>query len=227
MSQNLSRTCIPVPKIEDDCYDWWKRHEEKIAYAKHHKAKIVFLGDSITHFWTNESGPDYGEGLWAELYGTWPVLNLGCGFDRTQNLLWRIENGELAGQNPSLLVVNIGTNQFSITERYGGDTPEDAAAGIHCVVRTLHEKFPEAPILLMALFPRGGKFPEISETNRILRKMAESLPFVQLIDLTRKLGDAVGNPVPCFYQSDLCHLNRAGYELWAAALGPYLRPFAG
>lgn len=223
MSQSLPRTCIPVPKIEDDCYDWWKRHEDKLAYGKTHQSKIVFFGDSLTHFWTNESGPDYGAGLWAELYGNLPVWNLGYGFDRTQNVLWRIENGELEGQNPELVVVHIGTNQFSITERYGGDTPEEAAAGIHCVIRMLHEKFPAALILVMALFPRGGKLQEISETNRILHTTVRTLPFVKLIDLTRKLGDAEGNPIPHFYQPDFCHINRAGYEIWARAIAPHIK----
>ena len=223
MSQSLPRTCIPVPKIEDDCYDWWKRHEDKLAYGKTHQSKIVCFGDSITHFWTDESGPDYGAGLWAELYGTLPVWNLGYGFDRTQNVLWRIENGELEGQNPELLVVNIGTNQFSITERYSGDTPEDTAAGILQVLLALHEKSPAALILVMALFPRGGKLHEISETNRILCANVGALPFVKRIDLTAELGNAEGNPVPRFYQPDLCHINRAGYKIWAKAIAPYIK----
>lgn len=225
MNQDLPRTCIPVPKIEDDSYDWWKRHEDKLEYGKNHRSKVVFLGDSITHFWTGESGPDYGDGLWAELSGKLPIWNLGYGFDRTQNVLWRIENGELDGQNPELLVVNIGTNQFSITERYDGDTPENAAAGIRCVLRALHEKFPAALILTMALFPRGGKFSEISETNRLLYATVGTMPSVKLIDLTHKLGDTEGNPVSHFYQPDFCHINRAGYEIWAQALAPYLHPF--
>ena len=92
-SSRTARSCVPVPKIEEDCYDWWARHEEKCRTACSFRAEVVFLGDSLTHFWSGESGPDYGEGLWNELYGDLPVLNLGFGFDRTQNVLWRMAHG--------------------------------------------------------------------------------------------------------------------------------------
>jgi len=75
----------------------------------------------------------------------------------------------------------------------------------------------------MALFPRGGKLHEISETNRILRANVGALPFVKRIDLTTELGNAEGNPVPRFYQPDLCHINRAGYKIWAKAIAPYIK----
>ena len=221
-SSRTARSCVPVPKIEEDCYDWWARHEEKCRTACSFRAEVVFLGDSLTHFWSGESGPDYGEGLWNELYGDLPVLNLGFGFDRTQNVLWRMAHGELEKQSPSLFVVNIGTNQFSITPAYSGDTPEEAARGIVCVAEELHRRAPDALVLLMALFPRGNKVSEIRETNRILRAALPAMPFAEWVDLGGIFGDENGCPREWFYQADLCHLKRAGYQVWGNAIAPWI-----
>lgn len=226
MEKNI-RTLIPVPKIEEDCYDWYRRHEEKLAAVKKNPtAKIVFLGDSITHFWSGEeSGPGYGSEVWREYFSKLPVLNLGYGFDRTQNVLWRIDHGELDGLHPELFIVNIGTNQFSITPNYSGDTPEETFEGIRSVAELLHSRFPDAVMVQMALFPRGGKHDEIFETNRLLHRFAETAPYLHLIDLTGSLGDSAGNPIPECYQPDSCHLAPPGYKIWAEALMPYLMRF--
>ena len=218
---------IPVPGFEQDCYNWQERHDAKCAWAKAHRAKVIFFGDSITHYWTNEPGQNLSEGLWDELFSGEAVLNLGYGYDRTQNVLWRIANGEVEGQEPKMIVVNIGTNQFSISPNYDGDTPEVAAAGIRKVVETLHERFPEARLVVMNLFPRGGKEDKITGTNRLLRAMASEWDYVDMIDLTHRLGDAEGRSIPQYYRPDLCHLCRAGYRVWAEALKPYLARYAG
>lgn len=221
------RSIIPVPGFEKDSYDWPARHAEKICWVKENRAKVIFIGDSLTHFWTDESGSGHAEGLWQELFSGESVLNLGYGYDRTQNVLWRMENGELENQHPELIVLNIGTNQFSISENYDGDTPEAAVAGIRKVVETLHERFPAARMVLMALFPRGGKEENITAANRLLLPMAEGWDFVDVIDLTHVLGDAEGRAIPRFYKPDLCHLSRAGYRIWSEALKPYLAKYAG
>lgn len=224
----LPRSCVPVPKIEQDCYDWYARHADKTAWVQANRAEVVFIGDSLTHFW--EGGPadhDYGEGLWSESFAGRPVLNLGYGYDRTQNVLWRLEHGELAGQTPKLIVLNIGTNHCSISPNYDGDTPEVAVTGVAAVVAKLHEMCPEARLMVMALFPRGGKLPFISAANALLREKAAAWEFADLVDLTRRLGDAQGEPVARFYRPDLCHLCRAGYEIWLDAIAPYLARYAG
>ena len=126
----MSRSIVPVPGFEKDSYDWPERHAVKLAWVKENRADVIFFGDSLTHFWTAENGEGHSEGLWQELFSGEKVLNLGYGYDRTQNVLWRIANGEVANQDPKMIVVNIGTNQFSISPNYDGDTPETAVAGI-------------------------------------------------------------------------------------------------
>ena len=220
------RTVIPVPKIENDSYDWYARHEEKLAAVKADpSAKIIFLGDSITHFWSGETGTDYGSAVWRKYFTGLPVLNLGYGFDRTQNVLWRIEHGELDGLQPEIFIVNIGTNQFSITPNYSGDTPEETVEGIRCIDQLLHRRFPDAEIIQMALFPRRNKHDEIVETNRLLHLYAAATPYIHLIDLTGRLGDPEGNPIPEYFRPDQCHLASPGYQVWAEALMPHLTRF--
>ncbi len=215
------RSCIPVPKIENDCYDWYLRHEEKCRAVRREQYKAVLIGDSITHFWSGESGADHGSQVWREMTAGLPVLNLGYGFDRTQNVLWRLAHGELAGQSPELVVINIGTNQFSVTENYSGDTPEVAAAGVRRVWDIVRAMAPDAAIVAMALFPRGGKLTEITRVNRLLHEAAAGRDDLTLLDLSSQLGGPTGEPNPVNYQEDLCHLAEPGYRLWYAALRPF------
>ena len=216
---------IPVPGFEQDCYNWQERHDAKCAWAKAHRAKVIFFGESITHYWTNEPGQNLSEGLWDELFSGEAVLNLGYGYDRTQNVLWRIDHGEIANQSPDLIVINIGTNQFSISPRYSGDTPEVAAAGIIAVVEKLHALCPKAHIVLMALFPRRGKMESIKGVNAILHEKAASLPIEALIDLGDQFTDENGELIVENYKPDGCHLSRPGYEIWGRALQPFVEKY--
>ena len=86
---------------------WWKpRHEEKLALKENMgQVDLVFLGDSITHAWDN-----CGKKTWDQYYAKRHALNLGFSGDRTEHVLWRLENGAVEGINPKLLVLMIGTN---------------------------------------------------------------------------------------------------------------------
>lgn len=221
----MPRSCIGVPKIEDDGYDWWARHQLKVRSAQEDRYDLVFIGDSITHFWSTEDNINFGEGHYDETFGHIKNLNLGYGFDRTQNVLWRLEHGELANQKPEMIVLNIGTNQFSVSPRYNGDTPEVAAAGIIAVVEKLHIMCPETKIVLMALFPRRGKESDMDGVNAILREKAASLPIAALVDLTGELGDSDHTPIPEYYKGDGTHLARPGYEIWGKAILPYVEKY--
>ena len=217
-------TCIPVAKIEDDCYDWEKRHAKILDCVKKNQYDVVFIGDSITHFWEGSSGVDHGSAVWKKYYGTRKVLNLGYGFDRTQNVLWRVENGELAGQNPKIIIVNIGTNQFSVTPKHPLDTPEDAAEGIVAVARKLRKIFPYTHLVIMSVFPRSAAGQEsffrnlIVPTNAMVKKALGAMENLEIIDLTEKLSLPDGSLRKECFQPDLTHLDCPGYEIWASAV---------
>ncbi len=219
------RTCIPCEKIEEDCYDWYARHARKLAEVKTKKADIVFIGDSITHFWNDEDGIGNGTEVWNEYYGKRSVLNLGYGFDRTQNMLWRIDNGELDGQNPRLFVLNAGTNQFSITPNYDGDTPEAAFAGVKKLIDTLYERFPAAEFVVMGVFPRLPQecWDKIIRLNQFAEEYIAGKDRIKFLDIRKEMTNPDGSFNPDLYVDRVCHPNNAGYRIWAEALEKEIR----
>ncbi len=233
MSQiaELPRTCVPCPKIDDDCYDWYARHEMKLAQVQSQRYDLVFIGDSITHFWTDELEFTYGADVWHKHYDHRKALNLGFGFDRSQNVLWRLEHGELAGQSPRLIVLNIGTNQFSVTDKYSGDSPEDAAAGIQAVIEKLCAMFPEAQLVVMAIFPRCVDKKhyqyKIDATNKILEPYVQKQPNVLFLDLKKQFLNADNTLNTSLFYPCETHLNSAGYQVWADALEPIIQKALG
>lgn len=225
----IPRSCIPCEKIEDDCYDWYVRHAAKLEEVKTKRADIVFIGDSITHFWSPEDNIGYGAEVWNRYYAGRKTLNLGYGFDRTQNMLWRIRNGELENQDPKVFVLNVGTNQFSITPRYSGDSFEEAAEGVKMLISELYQRFPKAVFLVMAVFPRLGEHDgvttqsKIDGLNRIVRDFVATLDRAKFVDISAKLRKPDGEFDASNYVDGCCHPNNRGYEIWAQAIEPDLK----
>ena len=221
MNNSVLDTCIPCPKIENDCYDWYQRHELKLKQVSEKKFDLILIGDSITHFWHDEGGMvnEENEKVWQACFSKYRTLNLGYGFDRPQNVLWRLDHGELAGQDPRVIVLNIGTNCFSITENYPGNTPEEAFNGVKAVIEKIFSMFPETFMILMEVFPRNPeeKQRSIDLLNEKLREYSKSEKRIHLLSLFRKLTK---NSVldPEYYRPDQCHLNAAGYRIWGKAL---------
>ena len=123
-----------------------EHHEEKHRYIlnliKNERIDCVFLGDSITRRW--EDNPDE----WNRYFGDFSCANFGVGGDTLENLKWRIENGEMDGFTPKLIVLLIGTN--NLPENDEGMVSE----GILEIVSTIREKQPGTPIILLGLLPR-------------------------------------------------------------------------
>lgn len=219
---------IPVSKLEQDHYDWFGRHEEILRIKKAVNPDVVFIGDSITHQWGGTPAPGGhpkpGEKVLLSTLGKYRTLNLGFGWDRTQNVLWRIDHGELDGLHPKAVVIHIGTNNTS-PGHARANTAAEIADGIHAVCQRVHAKVPKAKIILMAIFPREAK-PDhprrllIHETNHLLPYVAEEQHAV-LVDLTAKMLTPDGE-LPRDVAKDLCHLTEKGYQIWADALVPIL-----
>ena len=219
---SVPRTCYPHSKIEDDSYDWWARHELKVRQAREKSHDLVFIGDSITHFWQDEgdsvssrlSGP-----VWQEFYGRRNAFNLGYGYDRPQNTLWHLEYGEFDRQRPALIVLNIGSNSFCVTPRYPGDSPDDAFAGVRTVIEKLFELSPESRMILMGIFPRSGVQEKVDALNARLERYAAGetrIDFVSLRDRFLRGGEFVEE----LYRDRFCHPSPAGYRVWAEAIEP-------
>jgi lysophospholipase L1-like esterase len=224
LDRGIDTATVPVPSLEPDCYNWWRRHAECLAAGPRIDPEIVLVGDSITHFWGGEPGDHVANGpeSWAATFGTRRVLNLGFGWDRTQNVLWRLEHGELDGLHPALVILNIGTNNFSATPNARAGTPAEIAQGVLEIRARILVKCPNAHILVMAVFPRGnsaadGRRPGIVALNRILAKSLAGLPQTTFLDIGNRFLDAHGN-IPSAIMPDGTHPSDQGYSIWGRAI---------
>ena len=128
---------------------------------------LIFDGDSITDFWM---GP--GKGVWAKNYGRLNAVDYGISGDRTGNMLWRLEHGQVAYLHPRLVAIMIGTNNT------GECTDVQIAEGVTAVVRAYEKLCPTAVILLQAIFPRAESPTDptrekITRVNRIISSLGD------------------------------------------------------
>ncbi len=226
---------IPATKLEEDCYDWWVRHNDILAVKDSVDPEIVMIGNSITHFWggqnpalKNTDGTPRkpnGPNSWEATFGNHRVLNLGFGWDRTQNALWRLDHGELDALNPKLVVIHIGTNNTSDTENARINTATEIVEGIKAVCLRVRSKVPRAKIVLMQIMPREEK-PDnprrilINDINRNLQQFASEND-ITLLDITSRMLTPEGI-LTREVAGDFCHPTDAGYEIWGEALRPYI-----
>lgn len=219
-----NKAIIPVPKIETDSYDWWERHKEVLDQQKEIDPEIVLVGDSITHYWGGlpDARVKQGGPAWAETFGDTRVLNMGFGWDRTQNVLWRLEHGEFEGLHPRVVVLNIGTNNFSDTNNYKADKPEEICEAIIAICKYLHSVSPTSEIVLMKVFPRG-EFPDdplriaINTLNGYLEEQIPGLGFVRLLDIGGEIVEPDGR-ISSDTLFDFTHLTPKAYRIWGKAL---------
>ncbi len=215
---------IPVPKLEKDWYDWYGRHKAALEAAKDFEPEIVLIGDSITHLWGGDRPKDNrqnGPKAWKEIFANRRVLNLGFGWDRTQNVLWRLDQGEFDGIKPKYVVINIGTNNFSGTRNAQENTPSEVAQGIAEICKRVRAKSPESKIILMAVFPRGQKAdnpfrPKIAALNLLLCQYAKSHD-ITFVDIGPKMLEADGT-ISRETMGDGVHPTEKGYAIWAESL---------
>ena len=219
----------PRSKLENDFYDWWARHSAVLKIKDETKPDIVLLGDSITHLWggvpeTPNRKPNGGPSFEATFAGK-RVLNLGFGWDRVQNVLWRLDNGELDGLRPRLVVVNIGTNNFAGTNNARENTPEEIAEGVREVILRVRSKVPAARIVLMGLFPRGekptdGMRAKVAAVNALLAEYGKT-PGITFVDLAAKFIGPDGT-ISRQLMGDYLHPTDKGYAIWGEALREFL-----
>src|SRR5215471_12343284 len=107
-------------------------HGQLLAKARQGGIDLYFLGDSITRRWGATDYPDFLANWKHNFYG-WNAADFGWGGDTTQNILWRLENGELEGVNPKVIVLLAGTN--NVGRRAGDDAKiADISRGIKAIV---------------------------------------------------------------------------------------------
>jgi lysophospholipase L1-like esterase len=189
--------------------------------------EVVLIGDSITHFWGGEpkAKQSNGPASWKATFGLYRTLNLGFGWDRIQNVLWRLDHGELLGVRPRVVVLHIGTNNTSETANARANTPAEIAEGIRAIVKRLRARVPEARIVLMAVFPREQR-PDhprrahIAGINALLAELGQ-VPGITFLDIGSRWLQPEGTLLADL-MGDFCHPTDKGYRIWGEALAPWL-----
>ena len=201
---------------------WQDRHKlinERVADTGE-KAQAIFIGDSITQGWEGA-----GKEVWARYYAHRNALNLGIGGDRTQHVLWRLENGNLEGLKPKAAVLMIGTNNSNRED----NTPGQIVDGVTAIVENLRSNLPEMKVLLVAIFPRSENYTaqrgKLAMINQVLRKLADNQN-VFWVDFGSRFLKSDGT-IPADLMPDYLHLSEKGYEIWAQAIERRLSSIIG
>jgi lysophospholipase L1-like esterase len=205
-------------------------HSQLLAKAKQSGIDVYFEGDSITRRW---GALDYQDLLtnWKENFFGWNAADFGWGGDRTQNILWRLENGELDGVNPKVVVLLAGTNNVGDSSAPGDAEARaaDVSRGIQAIVRVIQEKAPAATIIVMGIFPRNDEMafmPVIEKINRSLPALADGKK-IRYLNINGQLADGDGKLIDGMMNADKLHLAVKAYQVWADALKPILTELLG
>ena len=209
-------------------------HALLLEKASQGRIDIYFEGDSITRRW---GATDYPELLanWKRNFFGWNAANFGWGADKIQNILWRLENGELDGVHPKVIVLLAGTNNAGNRLSAGSEDAkvEDVTRGIQAILRMMQEKAPQATIILTAIFPRNDGMtvmpaimPAIQRINVNLAKLADGKR-IRYLNINDKLADADGKLFEGMMNPDKLHPAVRGYQVWADALKPIFSELLG
>ncbi len=224
------RAVTPVARTSD----WWVlRQEQNIERIKQGDVDLLMLGDSITHRWERE-----GSYIWEIFYAKRNAVNLGFAGDKTENVLWRIEDIDFTASAPKLAVLMIGTNNSG--DSYSAAQIED---GIVAITQTLRQKLPNTKVLILSIFPRatgtkdirktfgnsikiGPQWTKVNEASSLAAARVVDNEWVYFLDINAQFLDKDGT-LGRDVMPDLLHLGEKGYAIWAAAMEPTVKTLMG
>ena len=215
-NQSVNSAIVPAHRNAG----WMKRHDGFVEQAKHDQIDLLFLGDSITDFWLRA-----GTNIWSKYYAPLHAADFGISGDRTENVIWRIDNGELDGLHPKALVLMIGTNNSST------NSPQQISEGVKVILDKIQAKCPDTKILLLGVFPRNRKNDNAAQIeapakiNAIISTYADGTK-IHYLDINHVFVGPDGK-VPADIMPDFLHPNEHGYQLWADAMNPTLFAMMG
>ncbi|WP_242156307.1 GDSL-type esterase/lipase family protein [Aestuariivivens sediminis] len=170
------------------------------------KDEIVFLGNSITE-----------QGRWRELFNKPNVINRGIGGDRTDGILYRLE--EVTASKPKKIFLLIGTNDLG-----HGKSPSYITAKIHQIIRRIKSESSGTLIFLQSILPTYHREERpnqsIKEINDQLKRISTEENIV-FIDLFSSFIDESGT-LDKVYSLDGLHLNGLGYLKWKELIENYV-----
>jgi lysophospholipase L1-like esterase len=215
----------PAARNEDPV--WVSKHAELLEKAKRGGIELYFEGDSITRRWEATHQDN-----WRQNFAGWKAADFGAGGDRTQNVLYRLLNGELDGVNPKVIVLLIGTNNVGPDPVKGDDGPlvRDVVKGIKACLNVMRKKAPGAKILLVGITPRNTNgsaavMPTINWINKRIAKFADGKT-IRFLNINDQLAGKDGKLYEGMTDDGL-HLTDKAYQLWADAMRPILTEWLG
>nr|HMM18304.1 SGNH/GDSL hydrolase family protein [Petrimonas sp.] len=201
----ISTTRPVSQRREPYIYEWKERHAGILQNIQLQRPEKVIIGNSITHYWGGEPGRENGSQSWKKQVQPAGYLNLGYGWDRVENVLWRVYHGELDGYRASEVVLMIGTNNL------GSAPDEEIVEGLEFLLEQIKIRQPEAKIKVVGLLPRRNKEADVKAINRQISKMA-SLNNYSYLDVGNRLLTKNGKIDESLFLDGL-HPNEKGYSL--------------
>ena len=205
-------------------------HAQLLEKAKQGGIDIYFAGDSITRRWGATDRPDL-LASWTRNFHGWNAADFGWGADRIENILWRLDNGEMDGVNPKIIVLLAGTNNVgnAIPPEGYDAMVKDITKGLQAILDVLHAKAPGATIVVTGIFPRDDNIAVTAAIDRInanLSKLADGKR-VRYLNVNDKLAAADGTLFEGMMDADKLHPALKGYQVWADALKPIFTELLG
>ena len=227
---NFHATQAKIRTVEEGFSLWMPRHNNLKERVRKEPVDLLMIGDSIVFRWERQ-----GKKVWEEFYGNRRAVQIGSSGDHTDHILWRLQNGAVAGAQPKLTVLLIGTNNTGLR----GDPPEETAYGVFAILQELKKRLPESKILLLGIFPRGN-YADASEThkrrldqitdanqavNKIIKNYAdEKTVFYRDFGSVFLTGDGYVDPK---LMPDYVHPGEAGFRAWGQAMEPFIKTHLG
>lgn len=200
-------TTIPVSQRRDgNFYDWETRHNQILQYNKTSHPKLAFIGNSITHFWGGkpQASKASGSQSWEKYFAPMQPVNMGFGWDKIENVLWRVYHGELDEVSLQQIVLMIGTNNLK------ENSDEEIVQGIQFLLKAIQLKQPSAKILVLGILPRRNMEKRIIQLNKSIAIIptGKNIKFADaeniLLNKDKKIDESLF--------SDGLHPNAGGYE---------------
>ncbi|HEY4787960.1 MAG TPA: GDSL-type esterase/lipase family protein [Bacteroidales bacterium] len=205
-----------------------KRHAAKLELVAKEKFDLLMIGNSITN---NFEKPEY-QPVWNQFFAPRRALNLGYSGYRTENIIWNIQHGELEGQSPKVVVLEIGTNNVDEKHYPTRHTAGQLAGGIEAIVKILREKLPDTKIIVLRCFPGcyGGPNPTshraiLERASDIVSKLADG-KHIFYCDVNHVFLNTDGS-INHAMMPDWLHPSPAGAKAWAQAMEPLLSKLMG
>ncbi len=208
-------TTVPSEGNRKSHAAWYAACEQRVAAMQGKPCDIIFIGDSITDNFTAAPTPQWdlvGRAVWEQHYAGRNALNFGVGADRTEHVLWRLENMAIGAFRPKVAVILIGTNNNI-------NAPAEIAAGVKAVVAKTQEKFAGVKIILVSILPNARAPQKMEDANRLIAPLGDdrTVYYFDLASRMPKQGDTWKG-----LGRDRLHLSPEGYELWATEMEPLL-----